>query len=87
VPQTSTETYRSRDAASFMVMGGFFAVLAVLVLAGTFWADDFSFPVVLNVIAGVLLLLIGLSLVALSRRGSKRNFAEPPPDSSQGGTA
>ena len=66
-----------------MVMGGFFAVLAVLVLAGTFWADDFSFPVILNVIAGVLLLLIGLSLVAFSRRASKgpaESDADSPPD-------
>lgn len=66
--QTSTQQYRSRDAASFLVMGSFFVVLALLVLLGTFWSEDFSFPVVLNVVSGVVLLLVGLGLLTLARR-------------------
>lgn len=53
------EVYRRRDADSLFVIGCFFIVLAIAVLVGTHWAETERARVV-NVVAGGLLLLIGL---------------------------
>lgn len=51
-----------RDAATLMALGIFITVLAVPVLAGTFWAQRFHAAVV-NIGAGVVLLGIGIGFI------------------------
>lgn len=65
--QTQIEN-RDRDASSFLLLGTFFTVLAVLVLLGTLWTLDRPRPMVVNLIAGSLLLTIGLTTLWVGRR-------------------
>ena len=64
--------YRQRDAASFLMLGTFFAVMGSLVLVGTFWTLERMHAMVVNLVAGLLLLAIGLGMLALGARARRR---------------
>ena len=78
--QSDPKEHRARDAATLLVIGSFFALLAVLVLLGSFWAEELDFPVVVNVAAGVLLMLVGLGMVLMSRRLRRRPIVSTSTD-------
>ena len=59
---------RARDATSFLLLGSFFSILAMLVLIGTLWTLDRPRAVIVNLSAGGLLLLIGLVMLYAGRR-------------------
>lgn len=78
IPDTNEEAnpeqhakFAKRDAETQIVLGSFVAFIAVPVLIGTLWADKLSARVV-NVVAGLVLLGIGLgiALYGLKRRRS-----------------
>lgn len=54
---------RRRDALSLLLVGGFFALLAVLVLIGTWWTLEKPRAAAVNVVSGLVLLAIGLGMV------------------------
>ena len=54
---------QKRDAETVSMLGGFVAFISLPVLIGTFWADKMSARVV-NIGAGLVLLLIGLLMLA-----------------------
>lgn len=60
--------YRQRDAASMLILGGFFSLLATLVLIGSFWATGGSPALKVNLAAGALMLVIGLTMMWIGRR-------------------
>lgn len=60
LPKHTQSENRARDASSLLLLGGFFTVLATLVLLGTLWTLDRPRPMVVNLLAGGLLLTIGL---------------------------
>lgn len=68
--------YRQRDAASFLMLGTFFAVMGSLVLLGTFWTLERMHAMVVNLVAGLLLLAIGLGMLALGARARRRALAD-----------
>jgi len=51
-----------RDAETFWVLGLFLVILSVAVLIGTFYAERFH-AMVVNVIAGLILLATGIAMV------------------------
>lgn len=55
---------RQRDAMTFFLLGGFFTVMAILVLIGTLWAVGRTHAMIVNLAAGLLLLVIGLGMIA-----------------------
>ncbi len=69
--ENNNEQHRERDAASLTIIGGFFAVLSVFVLIGTFFEDRIHAQVV-NVAAGLILLLVGVGMIAFGRRLKNR---------------
>ena len=71
MPDNNHEQHRERDAASLTIIGGFFAILSVFVLIGTFFEDSYEGRVV-NVAAGLILLLVGLGMLAFGRRLKNR---------------
>lgn len=76
LPEHSQNENRSRDASSLLLLGTFFTVLACLVLLGTFWTLDRPRPMVVNLIAGGLLLAIGLATLYGGRRLQRRRPPE-----------
>lgn len=66
--QGQRNQHRQRDAASLLVMGGFFMLLAILVLQGGFWARGLTFPSIVNLAAGAVLFLVGLGMYEIGRR-------------------
>ena len=68
--------YRQRDAASFLMLGTVFAVMGSLVLVGTFWTLERMHAMVVNLVAGLLLLAIGLGMLALGARARRRAIAD-----------
>lgn len=64
----SNEENRARDATSFLLLGSFFSVLAILVLVGTLWTLDRPRAMLVNLIAGGVLLGIGLIMLYFGRR-------------------
>jgi hypothetical protein len=68
LPLETHDENRARDATSFLLLGSFFSVLATLVLIGTFWTLDRPRAMVVNLIAGGVLLGIGLFMLYLGRR-------------------
>lgn len=72
-----TDDSRLRDAWSLLMVGGFFALLALLVLVGTWWTLERPRAAAVNVVAGLLLMAIGLGMIAAGRHlrrpsGAKR---------------
>jgi hypothetical protein len=49
---------------TFFLLGGFFAVMAVLVLVGTWWAVGRYHAMIINLVAGILLLVIGVGMIS-----------------------
>lgn len=68
LPLETHDENRARDATSFLLLGSFFSVLAVLVLFGTLWTLDRPRAVIVNLSAGGLLLFIGLAMLYAGRR-------------------
>ncbi len=66
--ETAHKQYGHRDAETQMVLGGFITFIAIPVLIGTFWAER-PHAMVVNIIAGLVLLCIGVSLGLLGFRG------------------
>jgi hypothetical protein len=66
---------RTRDAETQMALGLFVVVISVPVLIGTLWADRMHAAVV-NVIAGGVLLSIGVILAVFGMRARSRMAAE-----------
>lgn len=68
--------YRQRDAASMLILGGFFSLLATLVLIGSFWATGRTHALIVNLAAGGLMLAVGLTMMWIGRRLQTKS---PPP--------
>ncbi|MGD9647772.1 MAG: hypothetical protein AB7U73_18820 [Pirellulales bacterium] len=80
----SQTDYRQRDAASYLMLGAFFAVMGTLVLIGTFWTLERMHAMVVNLVAGLILLAAGVAMLALGvrvRRGVAHVDAASPPGS------
>lgn len=60
--QDQPTDHTRRDSDTFFILGGFITLLALPVLAGLFWEESAHARVV-NVGAGLVLLLIGLFMV------------------------
>ncbi|MCA9232243.1 MAG: hypothetical protein KDA57_16465 [Planctomycetales bacterium] len=67
-PKLDTTDHTERDCASLSILGYFFAILGVLVLAGTFWSLDNYRAVVVNLISGASLTFVGLGMIYYVRR-------------------
>ena len=65
---------------SLKILGLFFTVLALLVLLGTLWTLNDSRAVVVNLVCGSVLLVVGIGMVAVSRKVARAT--EPGPDRS-----
>lgn len=59
---------RARDAISLIMLGAFFCVLAVLVLSGSFWAIGRPHAMIVNIGAGMLMLLVGGGMMWAGKR-------------------
>ncbi len=62
-PTGPTPSSAEREAVSLAMIGGFFVVLASLVLVGTFWARHRPHAMYVNLGAGLVLLLIGVVML------------------------
>ena len=60
-----------RDAETQTMLGLFITVLSFPVIIGTFWAENFRQTVV-NLMAGFVLMAIGIGVFAWGRRTAKR---------------
>jgi len=80
---TSTPSHdqeqRQRDAITFFLLGGFFAVMGVLVLIGTFWTLARPHAMVVNFVSGLVLLVIGVAMIAFGQHLRRTKRATPPP--------
>ncbi|HEO72677.1 MAG TPA: hypothetical protein ENN80_15575 [Candidatus Hydrogenedentes bacterium] len=65
-----------RDSESQTMLGIFVTVLSVPVLIGTFWAEN-TRQVVVNIAAGVVLMLIGIGVTTWGRVTARRAREEP----------
>lgn len=61
-----------RDAETQIVLGIFVSVLAIPVLIGTFWSDVQPHAGIVNFVAGLVLLGVGLGLLLFGTRARKR---------------
>lgn len=59
----SQQDHRQRDCVTLLVIGSFFAFFSILVLLGTFWEDRVH-AIIVNVVAGLVLLTIGSGMAA-----------------------
>lgn len=59
-----------RDADTQIVLGIFISIIALPVIVGTLWAEE-THAMIVNIIAGLTLLGVGVSMVLLGRRNSK----------------
>ena len=66
--QSESSGHRERDSSSLIVLGGFFLLMGTFVLLGTFWEDIGSFPSFVNIGAGSIIVLVGLSMFVVGRR-------------------
>ncbi len=64
-------SHRRRDSEALTIIGGFFMLLAVLVLIGVVLEHEHQMGLIVGAIAGVLLLIIGGLTVYIGRRLSK----------------
>ncbi len=66
------QAHRKRDAEVLTIIGGFFALLALLVLIGVVWHDR-GRGLAVGLGAGILLLAIGLGAIAIGLRFRRRS--------------
>ncbi len=66
-----TGEHNRRDAETQTVLGIFISIMAIPVLIGTFWAER-SHAMVVNVVAGSILLGIGILLAVMGRKASNK---------------
>lgn len=71
VPNQPTDHHAKRDAETQTVIGLFVIVMSIMVLIGTFFAVR-PHAMVVNVVAGLVLLAIGIGMVVLGRKTRKR---------------
>lgn len=76
--------FRRRDGNSLVLLGGFFMVIAVLVLCGIFWSHEEMSVIVVNLVAGAALLAIGGGTFYTGMRLIK---SAPPEDSPRNSTS
>jgi uncharacterized membrane protein YoaK (UPF0700 family) len=55
---------RRRDATTFFLLGGFFTSMGLLVLIATLWTVARPHAMVVNFVAGLVLLVIGVGMIA-----------------------
>jgi len=63
--------HTKRDAETLTALGLFISFLSVLVLIGTFWADSVR-AMVVNAVAGAVLLGIGVGMIVWGRITAKK---------------
>lgn len=63
--------HRQRDATSLLILGTFFTILALLLMAGVAWTWDDSRAVLVNLACGCALLAVGLGMLYAARRFSQ----------------
>jgi uncharacterized integral membrane protein len=68
--------HQQRDAESFIIIGSFFVILAIIVLIGTIWSETVP-AAVINVSSGVILLAIGLGGVFWGLHIKRKRFRTP----------
>ncbi len=68
IPELDQTDHKERDAASLRILGFFFTVLGALVLVGTLWSLDNMRAIVVNVASGAVLLVVGIGMLAFTRR-------------------
>lgn len=66
--ETQHREFRGRDASTLSIIGSFFALLAVLVVCGTFFGEARLAARLINVAAAGVLFLIGLGMIFSARR-------------------
>lgn len=67
---------KQRDAMTFVLLGGFFTVMSLLVLIGTLWTFARPHAMVVNLVAGLILLVIGGAMLGYGAH--KRRLADHP---------
>ncbi|MBX7071536.1 MAG: hypothetical protein K1X71_00200 [Pirellulales bacterium] len=67
---------KQRDAMTFVLLGGFFTVMALLVLIGTLWTLARPHAMVVNLVAGLILLAMGGAMFGFGVH--KRRLADYP---------
>ncbi len=77
LPDEPRDSDRQRDAASLVMIGTFFTVLALLVLCGTFWATGRFHAMMVNLGAGAILLIIGLLMLGMGLRMRPAQSSNP----------
>jgi len=68
----SQQDHSQRDSVALRVIGSFFAFFAILVLLGTFW-EHRAHAIVVNIVAGLVLLLIGVGMAVYGYYLGRRN--------------
>jgi hypothetical protein len=66
--EQDTHPFRARDAASLLILGGFFVFLGLLVSIGTFWTEIGTRASVVNLSAGALLIAVGVCMGWVGQR-------------------
>ena len=69
-PVKESDPHGRRDAETQMVLGIFVSVMSIPVIIGTVWAEK-SHAMIVNLVAGLTLLGVGISMIFWSRRSSK----------------
>lgn len=68
---------------SFLLLGSFFCVLAVLVLIGSYWALGRPHAMIVNIAAGVMMLLVGGGMIVMGQRMRRPPATSTPVDGVQ----
>jgi uncharacterized membrane protein len=67
ITSNANESNRRRDSVSLRIIGIFFACFSLLVMLGTLW-EDRPKAMIVNMVAGGVLLLIGCGMAAYGYR-------------------
>ncbi len=62
MPEEPTNSLESRDASTAFILGGFFLLFSLPVLAGTFYSE-LSIDRIINVCAGLIIMAVGMGFV------------------------
>ena len=75
------ESTVNRDASSLKIIGGFFVLLGMLVMAATAWTLDNVRAMVVNLSSGIFLAGVGAMMLLIARRlANHRHSASQGPD-------